>query len=188
MSDKPEMLDVSGTQIAVRRRPGGNPGLVWLGGYRSDMLGTKAERLDALAGELGLAYTRHDYSGHGESGGRFRDGTISRWTEESLAVFDLLKKPDLSPYEIKRIKAVAEELLETLKAEKLRVDHWRDKEATRDAVRQAIHDYLWSEDTGLPVSQYSDEDVQLRADDVYRHIFRAYPVVPSPIYGAQAAA
>jgi len=108
--------------------------------------------------------------------------------EESLAVFDLLKKPDLSPYEIKRIKAVAEELLETLKAEKLRVDHWRDKEATRDAVRQAIHDYLWSEDTGLPVAQYSDEDVQLRADDVYRHIFRAYPVVPSPIYGAQAAA
>ena len=108
--------------------------------------------------------------------------------EESLAVFDLLQKPDLSPDEIKRIKAVAAELLETLKAEKLRVDHWRDKEAARDAVRQTIHDYLWSEDTGLPVAQYTEEDVQLRADDVYRHVFRAYPVVPSPIYGAQATA
>jgi len=88
MSDKPEILDVSGTQIAVRHRPGGNPGLVWLGGYRSDMLGTKAERLDALAGELGLAYTRHDYSGHGESGGKFTDGTISTWLAQSIAVFE----------------------------------------------------------------------------------------------------
>jgi type I restriction enzyme R subunit len=108
--------------------------------------------------------------------------------EESLAIFDLLKKPGLAADEIKRIKAVAAELLETLKAEKLRVDHWKDKEATRDAVRQAIHDYLWSEDTGLPVGQYSEEDVQVRADDVYHHVFRAYPVVPSPFYGAQAMA
>jgi type I restriction enzyme R subunit len=103
--------------------------------------------------------------------------------EESLAVFDLLRKPDLTVEEIKRIKAVAADLLKTLKAEKLRVDHWRDKEATRDAVRQAIHDFLWSDDTGLPVAQYSDEDVQLRADEVYHHIFRAYPVLPSPVYG-----
>ncbi|MBK5931955.1 DEAD/DEAH box helicase [Halochromatium salexigens] len=108
--------------------------------------------------------------------------------EESLAVFDLLKKPDLSAGEIKRIKVVAVELLETLKAEKLRVDHWKDKEATRDAVRQAIHDHLWSDDTGLPVAQYSDEDVQSRADDVYRHVFRAYPMVPSPFYQAPAVA
>jgi pimeloyl-ACP methyl ester carboxylesterase len=72
----------------VRHRPGGNPGLVWLGGYRSDMLGTKAETLDALAGELDLSYTRHDYSGHGESGGKFTDGTISKWLAESIAVFE----------------------------------------------------------------------------------------------------
>lgn len=74
--------------IAVRRRAGATPGLVWLGGYRSDMAGTKAEALDEWAGERGLACCRHDYSGHGESGGQFRDGTISRWLEESLAVFD----------------------------------------------------------------------------------------------------
>ena len=80
--------------------------------------------------------------------------------EESLAVFDLLKKPDLSPAEIKRIKAVAVSLLETLKAEKLRVDHWQDKEATRDAVRLAIKDFLWSDETGLPVDNYDEDEVQ----------------------------
>lgn len=75
-------------KIAVRRRPGNNPGFVWLGGYRSDMAGTKAVALDEWCGENGLACCRHDYSGHGESSGKFSDGTISRWTEESLAVFD----------------------------------------------------------------------------------------------------
>jgi pimeloyl-ACP methyl ester carboxylesterase len=62
------------------------PALVWLGGYRSDMSGTKAIEMDALAGEQGLAAIRFDYSGHGVSGGDFAKGTISRWTEEALAV------------------------------------------------------------------------------------------------------
>src|SRR5690606_22149562 len=65
---------------------GANPGLFWLGGYRSDMRGTKAEAIDGFAAERGLAATRHDYSGHGESSGRFVDGTISRWLAGSLAV------------------------------------------------------------------------------------------------------
>jgi pimeloyl-ACP methyl ester carboxylesterase len=67
------------------------PALVWLGGYRSDMTGTKALALDALAARLGTDCIRFDYSGHGASGGAFRDGTISRWLEESLAVVDTLK-------------------------------------------------------------------------------------------------
>ena len=92
MTEQPEKLDVSGIDIAVRHRSGGAPGLVWLGGYRSDMLGTKAKRLDQLAGDLGLAYTRHDYSGHGESGGAFTDGTISKWLAESIAVFERYTK------------------------------------------------------------------------------------------------
>ncbi|TCU26757.1 pimeloyl-ACP methyl ester carboxylesterase [Rhizobium azibense] len=62
------------------------PTFVWLSGYRSDMSGTKALELDRLAGELGLACIRLDYSGHGLSGGEFKDGTISRWLEEALAV------------------------------------------------------------------------------------------------------
>ncbi len=74
--------------IAVRSREGGAPGLLWLGGFKSDMQGTKAEALDGWAAAHGRAYTRLDYSGHGASGGSFVDGTIGRWLEESIAVFD----------------------------------------------------------------------------------------------------
>ncbi|MCO6405910.1 alpha/beta hydrolase [Aurantimonas endophytica] len=73
-------------RIAYKRRDGEAPALVWLGGFRSDMRGTKAEHLSGLAGEKGLAFCRFDYSGHGESGGRFEDGTISRWVEDAAAV------------------------------------------------------------------------------------------------------
>ena len=107
--------------------------------------------------------------------------------EESLAIFDLLKKQNLSVSDIKRIKAVAGGLLEGLKSEKLRVDQWRDKEATRDAVRVTIRDFLWSDKTGLPVALYSEDDVNIRAEDVFRHVFRAYPTVPSPYYEGAAA-
>lgn len=106
--------------------------------------------------------------------------------EESLAIFDLLRKPDLKASEIKRIKAVAVQLLEKLKAEIKQVDHWRDKEATRDAVRLAIHDYLWNDATGLPEDVFDDDDVELRTEGVFRHIYRAYPTVPSPFFSAQA--
>jgi len=75
-------------RIAVRARPGGGPALLWLGGFKSDMKGTKAQALDRWAREQGRGITRFDYSGHGESGGDFAEGTLSRWLEESLAVFD----------------------------------------------------------------------------------------------------
>ena len=75
-------------RIAIRQRTGASPGLFWLGGFKSDMRGTKAEALDLWARDHGRAMTRFDYSGHGESGGDFTDGTIGRWLEESLAVFD----------------------------------------------------------------------------------------------------
>jgi len=73
--------------IAVRMRHGQGPGLFWLGGFKSDMQGSKAQALDAWAGENGRACLRFDYSGHGESSGDFLDGTIGRWLEESVAVF-----------------------------------------------------------------------------------------------------
>ena len=106
--------------------------------------------------------------------------------EESLAMFDLLRKPNLASGDIKRIKAVAVDLLETLKAKKLRIDHWSDKEATRDAVRQTIQDYLWSEQTGLPKT-YSEEDVLNKAEAVFIHVLQAYPTVPSPHYVSAAS-
>jgi pimeloyl-ACP methyl ester carboxylesterase len=74
--------------IAVRRRSGAAPDVMWLGGFKSDMHGTKAMALDTWAAEHGRACLRFDYSGHGESGGTLADGTISRWLAESLAVFD----------------------------------------------------------------------------------------------------
>jgi pimeloyl-ACP methyl ester carboxylesterase len=87
MSEEPQFLEVGGLPIAVRRLPGRSPGFVWLGGYRSDMKGTKAEALAGWAARDGRACLRHDYSGHGESGGAFADGTISAWLAQSLAVF-----------------------------------------------------------------------------------------------------
>ena len=75
-------------RIAVRARQGAAPALFWLGGFKSDMKGTKAQALARWAREQGRGMTRFDYSGHGESGGDFLEGTISRWLEESLAVFD----------------------------------------------------------------------------------------------------
>lgn len=80
--------DDAARRIAVRARAGSGPGLFWLGGFNSDMKGTKALALDAWAAEHGRACVRFDYSGHGESGGRFADGTVGRWLEESLAVFE----------------------------------------------------------------------------------------------------
>jgi len=78
--------------IAARLREGSGPGLFWLGGFKSDMKGTKATALDAWAQAKGRAMIRFDYSGHGESGGAFADGTIGRWLEETLAVFDTCAK------------------------------------------------------------------------------------------------
>ena len=102
--------------------------------------------------------------------------------EESLAVFDLLQKSNLSAPKRERIKQVAVKLLKTLKAEKLRVSQWRDKQATRDAVHVAIYDFLWSDETGLPTGDYSEAEVKTKTDDLFRHVFRAYPTVPSPHY------
>jgi esterase/lipase len=81
--------------IAVRVReskgdegkPGKEAGLFWLGGFKSDMKGTKADALDAWAEANGRACVRFDYSGHGESGGDFTEGTIGRWLAESVAVY-----------------------------------------------------------------------------------------------------
>jgi type I restriction enzyme R subunit len=102
--------------------------------------------------------------------------------EESLALFDLLMKPDLTPQTVKKIKTVAVGLLTTLKAEKLRIDHWREKESTRDAVRVAIHNFLYQEDTGLPADSYTDIEVTMKSEEVFVHVYRAYPTVPSPYY------
>jgi pimeloyl-ACP methyl ester carboxylesterase len=91
-AEAPSFIEVGNAgearRIAVRSRAGRSPGLFWLSGFKSDMQGTKAMALDEWAGSQKRACVRLDYSGHGESGGDFVDGTIGRWLEESLAVFE----------------------------------------------------------------------------------------------------
>jgi pimeloyl-ACP methyl ester carboxylesterase len=77
-------------RLAYRLRPGRGPAIVWLGGFRSDMASTKAAALDQWGADANRAVLRFDYSGHGESGGRFEDATLSQWLEDSLAVIDAL--------------------------------------------------------------------------------------------------
>ncbi|MGR3914109.1 MAG: type I restriction endonuclease subunit R [Gammaproteobacteria bacterium] len=107
--------------------------------------------------------------------------------EETLAVFDLLQKPELSKAQIKKIKSVAAALLAVLKAGQLRAHHWRESENTRDAVRSAIGNFLFADTTGLP-DAYSETEVIDKSNAVFRHVMRAYPQLPSPFYPERVAA
>lgn len=66
------------------------PAIVFLGGYRSDMSGTKATWLESQCRARGQTYVRFDYRGHGSSGGKFEDGVISQWMEDAIAILDML--------------------------------------------------------------------------------------------------
>src|SRR2546423_7869439 len=79
-----------GATIAYRRLPGRAPGIVFLGGFRSDMTGTKALFLEDYCRRRGRAYVRFDYFGHGRSSGDFARGTIGCWREDAVAVIDSL--------------------------------------------------------------------------------------------------
>lgn len=79
-----------GRRIAYHKTGGAGPGVVFLGGFRSDMEGTKALWLEAWARARGRAFLRFDYSGHGQSSGRFEDGAIGDWAEDAAAVLDAL--------------------------------------------------------------------------------------------------
>jgi pimeloyl-ACP methyl ester carboxylesterase len=75
----------TGRRIAYDRVDGAGPGVVFLGGFRSDKEGTKALALETWARTQGLAFLRFDYSGHGQSGGDFLDGSIGDWLEDARA-------------------------------------------------------------------------------------------------------
>jgi pimeloyl-ACP methyl ester carboxylesterase len=81
-----------GATISYRRTAGKTPGLVFLGGFMSDMTGTKASALQDYAIRRGRAFLRFDYLGHGESSGDFESGTIGRWAEDAVAVLDELSE------------------------------------------------------------------------------------------------
>ena len=81
-------IDIAFRRNGTKDRKNGPTGLFWLGGFMSDMEGSKAQVLADLAQSQQRPNLRFDYSGHGQSGGEFRDGTISKWLEESIAVFE----------------------------------------------------------------------------------------------------
>jgi len=84
-----------GERVAWRKVDGAGPTVVWLGGFKSDMAGTKAQALAEWAMDAGRAYVRFDYFGHGESSGDFSQGTITRWREDALAVLEGLTSGEL---------------------------------------------------------------------------------------------
>lgn len=89
MIDGPSFLDdEDGRRLAFVRSAGHSPEIVFLGGYASDMTGTKALFLEAHARHLGQAFTRFDYRGHGQSPGVFEEHTISDWKDDVLAILD----------------------------------------------------------------------------------------------------
>ncbi len=96
MSEETGFLDRGdGQQVAWRRVAGRGPTVVWLGGFMSDMAGTKAEALADWALAEGRAFLRFDYLGHGESSGDFRDGVISRWRADATAAIEALTEGPL---------------------------------------------------------------------------------------------
>jgi pimeloyl-ACP methyl ester carboxylesterase len=95
-----QFLDLSDRRLAYRKRVATDrtrdcAGIVFLPGFRSDMSGTKATFLDEFCAARGLGYVRFDYSGHGESSGRFEGGTIGAWVEDAVTIIDLASEGPL---------------------------------------------------------------------------------------------
>jgi pimeloyl-ACP methyl ester carboxylesterase len=89
IASEPTVLEPGdGRRLAYRHQPGARPGVLFCGGFTSDMSGTKASALAEYCRARGQAYTRFDYTGHGASSGRFEDGTIGAWVADARAIFD----------------------------------------------------------------------------------------------------
>jgi len=93
MDDVEQLARPDGEQLALKRVRGSGPTVVWIGGFRSDMEGTKALALDAAARERGWSYVRYDHFAHGVSSGDWRQATIGRWREDAIALIDSLEGP-----------------------------------------------------------------------------------------------
>jgi len=82
-----------GETLAFKRVEGSGPTVVWIGGFRSDMEGTKALALDSAARERGWCYVRYDHFAHGQSSGDWRRATVGRWREDAIGLIDSLDGP-----------------------------------------------------------------------------------------------
>jgi len=93
-----------------------------------------------------------------------------------------LNRPELVKESVEELREIAIGLLATLKARLAKISNWQATEVNRDSVRLTIHDYLYSDATGLPVDDYDEEEVEMLTDEVYQHIWRAHSTLPSLVY------
>lgn len=107
-------------------------------------------------------------------------------SEDHLAVFDLLveTKGELKMRSRNKVKEVASELLTAIKFELSKLGHWRETRQTQAQVKRMIHDYLYSDETGLPVDDYTPDDVSTLAEVIYLHVYETY--VDSPLMSVSA--
>ncbi len=93
MSDIQTLHRPDGETLAFKTLTGAGPTVIWIGGFRSDMEGTKALALEAAARERGWNYVRYDHFAHGQSSGDWKQATIGRWREDAIALIDSLEGP-----------------------------------------------------------------------------------------------
>lgn len=93
MDDLERLNRPDGETLALKRVHGTGPTVIWIGGFRSDMEGTKALALEAAARERGWSYVRYDHFAHGQSSGDWKQATIGRWREDAVALIDSLEGP-----------------------------------------------------------------------------------------------
>ncbi len=93
MDDTERLARADGETLALKRVRGTGPTVLWIGGFRSDMEGTKALALDAAARQRGWNYVRYDHFAHGASSGDWRQAAIGRWREDAIALVDSLEGP-----------------------------------------------------------------------------------------------
>ncbi|HYE44122.1 MAG TPA: alpha/beta hydrolase [Caulobacteraceae bacterium] len=95
MTERNGVLERGGERLAWCKIDGDGPTVVWLGGFKSDMMGGKAQALADAAAANGWRFLRFDYSAHGESSGRWEDATIGQWRADALAAVDQLTEGPL---------------------------------------------------------------------------------------------
>lgn len=93
MSDFETLTRPDGETLAFKAVAGDGPTVIWIGGFRSDMEGTKALALEQAARERGWSFVRYDHFAHGQSSGDWRQATIGRWREDAIALIDSLEGP-----------------------------------------------------------------------------------------------
>ncbi|MEH2413307.1 type I restriction endonuclease subunit R [Nostoc sp.] len=107
-------------------------------------------------------------------------------SEEHLAVFDLLcaSKDNLDARTRNRVKQVAQLLIQAVKVQLKQLENWRDKESTKATIKSFIYDYLYSEDSGLPIDAYDDSDVDNLSNVVFLHVYQQYESADNHPYAA----